>query len=77
MSRGPQLRLEQENEVRLKSRSHTPVKNRQGVRTQSGKTIILEVASTETVESAKHKIAMLDGLPVYHQRLVYNRNTRK
>ena len=42
------------------------------VRTLSGKTITLDVDGSDTVESAKPKIAAKDGLPVYRQSLVYN-----
>ena len=42
------------------------------VRTLSGKTITLIVHGSDTVESAKRKIAAKDGLPVYRQSLVYN-----
>ena len=42
------------------------------VRTLSGKTITLNVDGSDTVESAKRKIAAKDDLPVYRQSLVYN-----
>ena len=42
------------------------------VRTLSGKTMTLAVDGSDTVESAKRKIAAKDGLPVYRQSLVYN-----
>ena len=42
------------------------------VRTLSGKTITLMVDGSDTVEATKLKIEAKDGLPVYHQSLVYN-----
>ena len=41
------------------------------VRNLSGKTITLEVDSSDTIESAKCKIEDKDGLPAYRQCLVY------
>ena len=41
------------------------------VQTLSGKTIMLEVSSCDTVESTKRKIQAKDGLPAYRQSLVY------
>ena len=41
------------------------------VQTLSGKTITLEVSSSDTVESTKYKIEDKDGLPTYYQSLVY------
>ena len=42
------------------------------VRTPSGKTITLAVDGSDSVESAKRKIAVKEGVPVYCQSLVYN-----
>ena len=43
------------------------------VLTPSGKTLALTVASSDTVESVKHKIEAKSSLPAYRQSLVYNR----
>ena len=41
------------------------------VRTLSGKTITVEVKSTDTVESIKNKIQDKEGIPTYMQRLFF------
>ncbi|KAI3933299.1 hypothetical protein MKW98_006658 [Papaver atlanticum] len=41
------------------------------VKTLVGKTITIDVASTETVESLKLKILDKEGVPVKEQRLIY------